>query len=412
MPKEIRVTLLGHKDHGKSTLIGRILHDTGSITDDRIAEAKSVCTSLGKDFEYAFLLDSFVEEREGGFTLDTTCAQARHKDAIYNLIDVPGHKELVRNMLSGASMADAAVLIVSAREGEGLQDETRLHIYLARLLGIKRIVVAINKMDAAGYGEAVFNRIRTGLAGIMAGFGFDSGSLSFIPISASRGDNVMRRSESMPWYGGEPLMAHLESFAGNAATTDCRRLPPRLIVQDVYDGGAMAVGRIECGELRAGQEIMVHPGGHRAAVRELRGREGPLSSAGADSNVGILADPAVPWRRGSVCVDASDAATPRDRIEARIFCLPEGRISVGERLILSCGPQESQAQITRIRTVQHPIRDKAPRDGAEAVGASEAAEVEIALESGMVLDAFSHIPRTGRFILSLGSRTAAVGVVL
>ncbi len=417
MPNEIRISLLGHKDHGKSTLIGRILHDTGSITKDRIEEAKGICRSLGKEFEFAFLLDSFVEEREGGFTLDTTVAQARHGDNIYNLIDVPGHKELVKNMLSGASMADAAILIVSAKEGEGLQDETKLHIYLARLLGISRLAVAVNKMDAAMYSEAEFRRIESGVRALLDSFGFRGKDIEFIPISAMKGDNVMNQSSAMPWYRGRTLIGHMEGFAAGGRLDSNLHLPARMLVQDVYEmnGERLAVGRVEAGVFKDGDEIEILPAGRRARIDGLRSGNGSaLAQASAGQNVGVLfgGDSAV--GRGTVFAESARSVKPSSRLRARVFCLPESSIGIGEALTVICGPQESGGKLAAIMNTMHPIHDREPKKGGgiTIVNGSEAAEVEIELGKPLVFEPFSAMPPLGRFVLAKGGRVAGVGVVL
>lgn len=416
MPNEIRISLLGHKDHGKSTLIGRILHDTGSITNDRVEEARAICRGLGKEFEFAFLLDSFVEEREGGFTLDTTVAQARHGDCIYNLIDVPGHKELVKNMLSGASMADAAILIVSAQKGEGLQDETKLHIYLAKLLGISRLVIAVNKMDAAGYSEAEFRAIEDGMRALLGSFGFVGEEVGFIPISAMKGDNIMSRSDAMPWYHGKPLVGLMEVLAQADRRGAALRLPGRIIVQDVYDmdGERLAVGRVEAGTFRNGEDIEILPACSRTTVSGLRSGTGShLGEASAGQNIGVILKGGAPFARGAIFAEAARSAKPVMNVRARVFCLPECRIGVGETLTAICGPQESGCRISSVISAMHPIRESVPRvcGGILQIGASEAAEAEIAFDSPLVLEPFSAMPPLGRFVLARGGKVVGVGVI-
>jgi translation elongation factor EF-1alpha len=415
MAGEINISLLGHKDHGKSTLIGSILMGTGSMTEGRISEARGICRSLGREFEPAFLLDSFVEEREGGFTLDTTTAQARHNGFIYNLIDVPGHKELVRNMISGASMADAAILIVSAKEDEGLQDETRLHIYLARFLGISRIVVVVNKMDAAGYSQGRFEQIRAGMLRLLGSFGFRTEDIEFIPVSAREGDNVVRRSGAMPWHSGRCVLECLEGFA--SGSQDYMRLPARMFIQDVYDvgGNSIAVGRVECGIFRVGDAVAIEPGGIRAVIGALSAGDGKsMAEAAAGQNTGLALEGGRSLARGSLCMDGKRAAQAAQSFRARVFCLPGSALGIGERLEMICGPQTAACRLVRVLEIMHPINDSAPRRGAGAagIGASESAEAEIETESPVVLERFADVPPTGRFVIWKSGRVAAVGVVL
>ncbi len=179
-----RITLLGHKDHGKSTLIGNLLIKTNSVSEQRISEAKRISTELNKPFEPGFILDSFEEERREGLTIDTTRVQLKYKDAAFEFIDVPGHEELIKNMLSGASYADFALAVVSAASNEGIKDQTKRHIYIADLIGINRIVIAVNKMDKINYDEKRFNDIKNSLMHYFSKVGINKRNIIFIPISA------------------------------------------------------------------------------------------------------------------------------------------------------------------------------------------------------------------------------------
>lgn len=403
--REIRISLLGHKDHGKSTLIGRLLHDTRSITQDRINEAIATSKALGKEFEYAFLLDSFEEERGEGFTLDTTRAQVRHGGAIYELIDVPGHRELVKNMLSGASMAHAAVLIVSAKEGEGLQTETRLHVYLARMLGIGRLVVAVNKMDLAGYSQKRFTDVKADVEKVLAGFGFDPSALSFVPVSAMKGDNLLSRSGAMGWYSGRTVMEHMESFPDSEA--GLQKLPMRMFVQDVYED--VVAGRLETGRVAAGEEIAVEPSGATAKIERifLAGREG--SEARAGQNVGFKLSPQGGVARGCVCMPPGQAKAAR-AVRARVFCFGS-HLDAGDSVHVTCATQESMARVASIFWKVNPISDSAPVKGAWRVAMFEGAEVGLELEKPLVLERFADMPATGRFVLSKDGRAVAAGIV-
>jgi translation elongation factor EF-1alpha len=419
MAKEVRVSLLGHKDHGKSTLIGRLLHDTGSITRDRINEARGMSKALGRGvgqegLDFAFLLDSFEEEREGGFTLDTTRAQVKHGGTIYEMIDVPGHRELVRNMLSGASMADGAVLVVSVKEGEGLQDETRLHLYLAGMLGISRLVVAVNKMDCAGYGEAPFIELSSAISRVLAAFGFREDAAAFVPVSAMRGDNIAAASQSMPWYHGKTLLEHMAGFGSRSEgrRTAAEKLPARLFVQDVY--GDMVVGRLESGSLRVGDEVAFEPSGVRARIKGLHGGARATELVSAGQNVGMtLGSDHGGVKRGCVCVPAAEAGLARTSVRARIFCFGAG-LNSGDALGIACATQEGEAKVTGITGRFDPAKEDGPARGADCSGvkSGEAAIADIALSPAMVFESFARMPATGRFILAKGGRVVAAGVVL
>ncbi len=415
--REIRISLLGHKDHGKSTLIGRMLHDTGSITEDRINEALATSRSLGRDgLDYAFLLDSFEEEREGGFTLDTTRAQVRHKGTIFELIDVPGHRELVRNMLSGASTAQAAILIVSAKEGEGLQDETHLHICLASLLGIKRMVVAVNKMDAAGYSERRFYAVKSQVALALQSFGLNPLGTHFVPVSAVIGDNIMERSANMPWYTEGTLVSHLERFSEEAAGESPEALPLRIFVQDSY--GKIAVGRIEAGSVSTGDRLALEPAGKLASVKALYSGSRLVASARAGQNVGIEFEPDTDAPRGTVCSPAGKPCTGKISIAARVFCLGKC-LFAGDKLKITCSTQDGVATVGRISERSNPAGIPGPAGGGSGpqntegkMQTGETAIIELRFDRPLVFESFSAMPYTGRFILSNDAGVAAAGIVL
>ncbi|MBD3210148.1 hypothetical protein GF318_02090 [Candidatus Micrarchaeota archaeon] len=410
MAKEIRISLLGHKDHGKSTLIGRLLYDTRSITEDRINEARATSKSLGKDFEYAFLLDSFEEEREGGFTLDTTRAQVHHNGVIYELIDVPGHKELVKNMLTGASLAHAAILIVSAQPDERLRDETKLHLYLASLLGIKNLVVTINKMDTISYDEQEFNKIRDDITEILTGFGYEK--LAFVPVSAKEGDNVSALSEATPWYKGKTVLQYMQEFSDIDYEKELKSLPARMFVQDVYDMGGekILVGRLDTGTLSVGDMIAVEPAGIERKIEQMMLRQDVVDKAEAGQNIGLKLEENDGIQRGNVCMPADNKTKPTSSIKAKIFCLPGNGVKAGERLTITCASQEAEAEISVIIEKMNPISDKEPKKGVSEIDGWESAQVEIKLGRPMVFESFSEVPHTGRFVLSRDN-IIAVGVV-
>ncbi|MEW6722387.1 MAG: GTP-binding protein [Candidatus Micrarchaeota archaeon] len=408
----MRISLLGHKDHGKSTLIGRMLLETGSMTADRVREARETSESLGLGFEPAFLLDSFVEERQGGFTLDMTVAKVSHRGTLLTLIDVPGHRELVKNMLSGASMADAAILIVSAKSGEGLQDETRLHVYLAGMLGIRKIIVAINKMDAAGYSEEVFRSIRGEIGRLLESYGFAPGQSDFVPICARDGDNVLSPSSRMPWHMDGTLMEKIGRLPRAGASGE---RPARMFVQDVYEMGGekLAVGRIDCGSFHQGDDVMLGPSGAVSKIGAILCPDGTQAQkAGEGQNVAVRLENSDGLRRGCVLMDAGTARPASKRLRARIFCFPDSGFSEGGRISVACSSQESGGKISEVISRINPVADRAERHGPGPVSGGEAAEVLLELDGALVFESFADVRPTGRFVISKGGKIAGVGVVI
>jgi translation elongation factor EF-1alpha len=340
MSERLNVTLLGHKDHGKSTLIGRLAYDTGSVKEDRVHEVKATSEALGKPFEYAFLLDAFQEEREGGMTIDVIHAQIKGKRFLYDCIDVPGHSELIKNMLTGASHADAGILIVSA--SEGIEPQTGQHLRLARWLGLGHLIVAINKMDLVDYDRRVFDEMKVNLVAL---FGGGTDAVSFIPVAALQGENVVNRSEHMPWYTGPTLYEALESIT---VREELPNLPLRLPVQGVYagsDGEPLVVGRVEAGSLQVGQRISFVPSGFTATVKAIVVSNEKRPAAVAGDNVGVLLDqsPAALTRGEVGCPAEALVKLTREVTAPTIFLEPAPRT-----LTVECGTAQTQCDVEHL----------------------------------------------------------------
>ncbi len=300
MNERLTISLLGHKDHGKSTLIGRLLHDTGSVQQERLQEARALSERFGPRFEYAFLLDSFSEERKEGMTIDVIHARIRSARGHYTLIDVPGHEELIKNMLTGASQADAGILIVSAKEG--IEEQTQQHLRLARWLGLDRLVVAVNKMDLLSYDRLSFDAIRRQVRSDLDRYAFDA-DVPIIPLSAYHGENVVHPSDRMNWYQGETLFGCLEALWVADASVE---QPMCFPIQDVYtlEGRSIIVGRVESGRIHVGQEVVLLPSGDWAKVKAILHANAEKESAAAGESVGVELVGTLPsFVRGAVLAD-------------------------------------------------------------------------------------------------------------
>jgi len=269
--KNLKLVIVGHVDHGKSTLVGRLLHETGALPDGKVQAVKAMSEKRGMPFEWAFVIDAMQAERDQGITIDTT--QIRFKTAArdYLLIDAPGHKQFLKNMVSGAAGADAVVLVVDAHEG--VQDQTRRHAYLLRLLGIRRIIVAVNKMDLVGYAEQRYQQVRRDVAAYLRSIGVDALDITFVPLAAREGENLRSRS-AMPWYEGRTLLEALDAVPQPVAATD---LLLRLTVQDVYkfDERRIIAGRIESGSLHVGDTLLFSPINASARVASIEAWNAP-----------------------------------------------------------------------------------------------------------------------------------------
>ena len=338
MTQRMNVTLLGHKDHGKSTLIGRLLYDTKTVKEDRIEEVRETCRALEKPFEYAFLLDSFQEEREGGMTIDVIHAQIKGKCWLYDCIDVPGHKELIKNMLTGASQAEAGILIVSAKEG--VEEQTGHHLRLAQWLELGQLIVVINKMDLVGFQQDIFEGMRQRITGLGEA-GLDE-KVSYIPVSAYEGDNVVMRSSRMPWYTGYTLYEHMEILSkGNQLS----QRPLRLPVQDFYrgaNGEQIIAGRIESGSLRVGQMVFFASSVGTSRVKSILTFNDKAEAALAGENVGMVCDPELPsLKRGEVCCSQDEIATAKKELLAHAIFLE----SAPRQSTVECGTAQTDCEI-------------------------------------------------------------------
>src|SRR5215471_3064198 len=302
----VRIVIVGHVDHGKSTLIGRLLCETGSLPDGKLELLRAVSARRGMAFEWSFLLDALQTERDQGITIDTSQIRFRTPARDFVLIDAPGHTEFLRNMITGASQADAALLLVDA--AEGVREQTLRHAYLLHLLGIRQVAVIINKMDRVGYDDNRFREIDAEITAHLGGFGLRPAAV--IPISARHGDGVVERSAAIEWYRGPTVIEALDGFAPAQPAT---ALPLRLPVQAVYkfDDRRIVAGRIQSGQIAVGDEIAVAPSGKRAVVRSIEAwpaNDTELHAAGTGRSVGITLDRPLFIARGEVIARAEHEA--------------------------------------------------------------------------------------------------------
>ncbi len=401
------VTLLGHKDHGKSTLIGSMMIRTGAVTKERIREAQKISSNLGRQFEPGYILDSFAEEREGEMTIDTTRGNLVWKRKAFELIDVPGHEELIKNMISGASYANIALLVVSAKEEEGIEPMTKRHLFIARMLGIDKVVVAVNKIDLNGYDKARFNNIKIELSTFIKRIGFDVGSFEFVPISAYNGDNLTARSKKTWWYTGSPLMDVIYRMSREG---DARRGGAlRLMVQGTVDGkGRLVAGRVLSGTVRRGSSVVMVPGGKGSAyrVREILSNGRAVASAGTGASVALrLAGAPNGELRGRVISEAKNPPKAERRIRALVFVTDKlgGRLNVGiNGLNVRC---KSMKILGNIDTTTGKAYSSRKADALNAVEASLQLDQRVAIES------YARLKEMGRFVLYSQDKFAGIGIV-
>src|SRR5689334_8946755 len=404
---QVRIVIVGHVDHGKSTLVGRLLHETGSLPEGKLEMLKAVSARRGMPFEWSFLLDALQTERDQGITIDTTQIRFRTGSRDVVLIDAPGHAEFLRNMITGASQADGAVLIIDALEG--VRDQTRRHGYLLHLLGVKQVAVVVNKMDRVDFGEARFDEIKAEISTHLAGLGVKP--VAVIPISARDGDGVAELTSRIGWYGGPTVVEALDALEPARPLSS---LPLRLPVQAIYkfDDRRIVAGRIESGHLAAGDEIVVMPAGKIAKIKGIESWPvTPLpGKQGAGRSVAVTLDRELFIERGDVI--AHTGKHPRDarRLRARIFWLHEKPLAKGDQILVRVGTREARAHVVAIEKAVDPGALSSSQE--TAIARNHVGEIDISLAQPIAADAYTDNPRTGRLVIEVNGRIAGGGLVL
>jgi bifunctional enzyme CysN/CysC len=404
---QVRIVIVGHVDHGKSTLVGRLLHETGSLPDGKLEMLKAVSARRGMPFEWSFLLDALQTERDQGITIDTTQIRFRTRSRDVVLIDAPGHAEFLRNMITGASQADGAVLIIDALEG--VRDQTRRHGYLLHLLGVKQVAVVVNKMDRVDFSAERFKEISDEISAHLVGLGVKPSAV--IPISARDGDGIAERTSRISWYRGPSVVEALDALEpARPAETLALRLPVQAIYK--FDDRRIVAGRIESGSLKVGDEIVIMPAGKIAKIRTVESWPvTPLQqSQTAGRSVGITLDRELFLERGDVIGHAGQ--NPRDtrRIRARIFWLHEKPLSKGEQILVRLGTRETRATVVAIEKAVDP--GALSNEETAAIARNHVGEIDISLAQPIAADPYSENPRTGRLVIEVNGRIAGGGLVL
>jgi translation elongation factor TU len=400
----VHVVLVGHVDHGKSTLIGRLLYDSESIKDERVEEIQKLAEEYKRRFEFAYFLDSFEDELKEERTIDTVSLMFKSKKKYYTITDVPGHKEFIKNMLTGASHADVAVLVVSAVEG--VQEQTRRHLFLVKMLGITQVFVVVNKMDAVDYKRERFETVKNQISELLHSFNFVTDTIPFIPVSALEGDNIYRKGRRMDWYEGPTLIEALDGVSISEV-----KKPLRFVVQDIYevDGEDIVVGRVESGMLRKGDEVIFEPSGVKGEIAKIRvlGRE--LEEAKTGDSIGVIINESG-VKRGDVGGVVNHPPMPREQFLGEAVLLDK-KLKRGERLELRCGTARVRCEIKEIKekinSETGEVLEKYPAE----IGEHDAATILFATEP-LVVEQFAEIPELGRFVLVKNGKSIGAGVVL
>ncbi|RMD63977.1 MAG: adenylyl-sulfate kinase, partial [Alphaproteobacteria bacterium] len=403
----LKIVIVGHVDHGKSTLIGRLLYDTDSLPPGKVEELEAVSARRGMPIEWSFVLDAFQAERDQAVTIDTT--QIWFKSALreYVIIDAPGHREFLKNMVSGAAAADAAVLVIDAVEG--VRETTRRHGYLLHLLGIRQVAVVINKMDLVDFAETRFAEVARAATAYLDEIGITPTAV--IPISAREGDNVAKPSSRMPWYEGDGVVATLDRFTSVTIPAD---QPLRFPIQDVYkfDHRRILAGRVESGVLRVGDTLLFSPSNKTARVRSIEAWHTPGApvEAHAGESIGITLDDQIFVERGEIASHVENAPMLSTVFRVNLFWLGHEPLAPGKTYKLKLATQECPVTVQSIERAIDP-ENLAHRHAASEVPRNGVAEVILRSRRVLALDEYRSIARCGRCVLVDGYDTVGGGII-
>ncbi|GBD44970.1 Bifunctional enzyme CysN/CysC [bacterium HR40] len=404
--RPLKIVIVGHVDHGKSTLVGRLLHDTGSLPEGKVEALRAMAERRGMPFEWAFVMDAIQAERDQGITIDTAQIRFRTARRPYVIIDAPGHKEFLRNMVTGAAASEAALLLVDALEG--VQEQSRRHGYLLSLLGIRQVAVLVNKMDLVAFSADRFGRVAEELRAYLAGLGVEP--VAFVPISAREGDNILAHSRRMSWYQGPSVIQVLDGFVPAPRPVD---RPLRMPVQDVYkfDHRRIVAGRIESGRLRVGDEILFSPSNKTVRVKSIEMwnvSESP-EEAVAGQSIGITLSEPIFVERGEIVSHLEQPPMETTVFRGRLFWLGEKPLEVGRSYTLKLATTEAQVTVEAIeRVIDTSDLSSRPADRIERNGAGE---VILRTRRLLAVDPHETNPATGRFVLVEDYRPVAGGIV-
>ncbi|MHB8396791.1 MAG: translation elongation factor EF-1 subunit alpha [Thermoplasmataceae archaeon] len=409
----INLITIGHVDHGKSTLVGRLMFEHGEVPAHIIEEFKKQATEKGKaTFEFAWVMDKLKEERERGVTIDLNHKKFETDKYYFTIIDAPGHRDFVKNMITGTSQADAAILVISFKEGEGIMAQTREHGFLARTLGVRQLIVAANKLDATQppYSEERFKTVKAEVEKFLASIGFKD--VPIIPISGYKGDNITKSSANLGWYKGPTLLQAIDSLKVPEKPTD---KPLRLPIQDVYSItgiGTVPVGRIETGIMKLGDKIIFLPADKQGEVKTIEMHHENMPQAGPGDNVGFnvrgIAKNDV--RRGDVCGNVSNPPTVAKSFTAQIVVLNHPSvIANGYKPVFHIHTSQVACRFEEIIKTLNPADGTTKKDKPDYIKTGDVAIVKVIPDKPLVIEKVSEIPQLGRFAIRDSGQTVAAG---
>ncbi|WP_445734070.1 sulfate adenylyltransferase subunit 1 [Mariniflexile sp.] len=397
----LKIATAGSVDDGKSTLIGRILYDTKSLTTDKLAAIEKTSKQKGYDYlDFSLATDGLVAEREQGITIDVAHIYFSTNKKSYIIADTPGHVEYTRNMVTGASTSQASIILIDARKG--VIEQTNRHFFINNLLRIKDVVVAINKMDLVDYSEKVYNKIKADFSELMSKRDYQDQKITFIPVSALKGDNVVHKSGLMPWYKGEALLEHLEQLdKKDIYNVGTPRFPVQYVIrpktEDFHDFRGYA-GKIYGGELSVGDDILVLPSKTRSKIKDIYFYDQKYQTASRRSSVTITLENDINVSRGDMIVKEGDLPTIDKQFTANICWMDSAPLEVGSKYVLQHGVNKVLAKVETINHKIHPDYSGIEKN-VKGLGVNDIASVTFKFNKPLFFDQFKNHRTNGSFIL-------------
>ncbi|MBI2530227.1 MAG: translation elongation factor EF-1 subunit alpha [Candidatus Diapherotrites archaeon] len=409
----VNLVFIGHVDHGKSTLVGRLLYDTGALSEQDYRKLKAEADAQGKGtFVFAYVMDTLKEERERGVTIDVSYKKFDGKKNNFTIIDAPGHRDFVKNMITGTSQADAAVLVVSAKEG--VQPQTKEHAFLAQVMGLKQLIIAVNKMDEMKYEQKAFDTLKADLSKLLSAVGYKMDTILFVPVSAWVGDNVAKASSNLGWYKGPTLVEALDTVVAPKPPTD---KPLRLPIQDVYNikgVGTVPVGRVETGIMKPGDSVIVNPPGVSGEVKTIEMHHEQLTQAVPGDNVGfnVRGINKEDITRGDVLGHTRDPPTVVKDFIAQIVVLNHPTaIPVNYTPVFHIHTAQLSCALTELQKKIDPKTGATVEENPKFLKTGDAAIVKIVPTKAVVIEEYKKFPQLGRFAIRDMGQTVAAGIV-
>jgi len=410
----LNLAVIGHVDHGKSTLVGRLLYDTDSIDKHIVDKYKKEADNIGKgSFEFAWVMDTLKEERERGLTIDVSHQRFETNKYYFTIVDCPGHRDFVKNMITGASQADAAILVVDARDG--VQAQTKEHIFLSRTIGINQLIVAINKMDRVNYEEKRFNEVKKDVSSLLKIIGYKVDKIPFVPISAFYGENIIKKSEKLPWYNGPTLIDTINALEVPFLPVD---LPLRLPIQDVYSisgVGTVPVGRVETGVMKKGDKVIFQPSNVIGEIKSIEMHHEEIPEALPGDNVGfnVRGVGKKDIRRGDVCGHPENPPSVAEEFTAQVVILQHPTaITVGYTPVIHCHTAQVACTFVELQKKLDPRTGQVAEENPDFLKTGDAAIVKLKPTRPLVIEKSKDIPQMGRFAIRDMGMTIAAGVCL